>query len=145
MSKSYRITMTGDRKLDRKLRAIAESEGSKSINAQMRKSTRYAIRHIVMPVIMARVPFETGLLERSLTVKAIKRSRSKLGSAAGFRDDLFKGDTFYAGFLEYGWMNRGGTAVPGDSFLRGPLYENESKIKASVTSDMRSWVRARNK
>lgn len=141
--RNFKIAMTGDRALDRKLKAIAADDGPKSINKEMRASTREAIKTIVMPQVRASVPHETGFLESQLTVKAIARSRSKLGTALGFKNDLFKGDTFYAGFLEYGFVHWSGTLVFGDSFLRHPLYRNETSIRSYVIGRLRRWVKAR--
>src|SRR6056297_489378 len=126
---SFKIAVTGDKEIDRRLRAIAADSGAKSINKEMRSATRDAIKTIVRPKVLAQVPFDTGLLQSELTVKAIKRSRSKMGSAVGFKDDLFRGDTFYGGFHEYGYHTRGGGVVPGDSFLRRPLYDSEGLIR----------------
>ncbi len=142
---SYKLALTGDKELDRKLKAIAEGEGPKSINKEMRKTTRDAIKSLVLPQVRSEVPELTGFLLSNVTVKAIKRSRSKLGTAVGFRHDLFSGDTFYAGFLEYGFTHWSGTVVYGDSFLRRPLYQSEGKVKNFVRGRMRRWVKARNR
>lgn len=139
-SKKFKIAMTGDRALDAKLKAIAAEEGSRSINKEMRGATREAARDIVRPLVLSQVPFETGFLESQLTVKSIKRSRSKLGSSVGFREDLFRGDTFYAGFHEYGYHTRDGGVVYGDSFLRRPLYDSEGKIRSHVVNRVKRWA-----
>lgn len=145
MAKSFKIAMTGVKDLDKQLKAIAESEGPKSVNKEMRSATREAVRDIVAPQVRSQVPFDTGFLQSHLTVKSIRRSRVKMGSAVGFKNDLFKGDTFYAGFLEYGFMHRGGTPVMGDSFLRRPLYQNESRVRSYIVGRLRRWVAARNR
>lgn len=142
MSRSFKMAMTGDKALDRTLKAIASSDGPRSVNAAVRKATREAAKEIVLPQVRANVPIESGFLENQLVVKSIKRSRSKVGAAVGFRDDLFQGETFYAGFQEFGFMLPGGGYVPGDSFLRRPLYENESTVRQRVVSRVSSWVRA---
>lgn len=140
---SFKIVMTGDRQLDRTLKAIADDIGSKSINAEARKATRDAMKTIVLPDVKADIPVETGFLESEIVVKSIKRSRSKLGTAVGFRDDLFRGDTFYGGFHEFGFKLRGGGFVPGDSYLRRNLYRNETRVFQQVRGRMRQWVASR--
>ncbi|MEM8668728.1 MAG: hypothetical protein AAGG48_14505 [Planctomycetota bacterium] len=142
-AKSFKIAMTGDKALDAALRDIASENGAGSVNKEMRSTTRQAIREIVLPEVRSEVPAESGLLESELTVKAIARSRQKMGTAVGFRDDLFQGDTFYGGFLEFGFVHRAGTLVFGESFLRGPLYRNESKIRSFVMRRLRAWVKSR--
>lgn len=145
MAKSFKVALAGVKELDKELKAIAESEGPKSVNKEMRSATREAVRNLVLPQVRANIPFETGFLESQITVKSIKRSRVKMGSAVGFKNDLFKGDTFYAGFLEYGFMHRSGTPVMGDSFLRRPLYQNESRVRAHIVGRLRRWLAARNR
>lgn len=146
---SYKIAKTGFKELDAELKAIADEDGPKSINKEMRTATRQAIRRIVLPRVRALVPYDTGFLHDELTVKSIRRSRVKMGTALGFKNDLFKGDTFYAGFHEFGWqIARGGMVVgvvPGDSFLRVPLYQNETKVKNYIAGRLRLYVRKRNK
>jgi hypothetical protein len=139
-NKKFKIAMTGDRALDAKLKSIAADQGSRSINKEMRGATREAVKDIVKPLVLSQVPLDTGFLESQFTVKSIARSRSKLGSAIGFRDDLFRGDTFYAGFHEYGFHTRDGGVVYGDSFLRRPLYDSEGKIRSHVINRLKRWV-----
>jgi hypothetical protein len=145
MSQSFKIAITGSKELDRQLQAIAAVDGPNSVNAAMRKSTREAVKEIVLPEVRSQVPVETGFLESELKVKAIKRSRSKMGTAIGFTDDLFQGETFYAGFHEYGFHAPGGTMVYGDSFLRRPLYKNKSRVFQKTRDDLKRFIATRRK
>ena len=139
-TKKFKIAFTGDRDIDRKLRDIASEQGPRSINKEIRGATRDAIKQIVQPQVISQVPYETGFLESQFTVKSIGRSRSKIGTAIGFKDDMFRGDTFYAGFHEYGFHAPDGSIVPGDSFLRRPLYDSEGRIRRFVIGRIRSWI-----
>lgn len=139
----FSIAITGIDEIDNELRKIAAESGAKSVNTEMRKVTREAMKTIVHPKVISRIPEDTGFLKSQVKVRAIPRSRSKLGYRVGFRDPLFTGDTFYGGFLEYGFIHRSGTLVYGDSFLRGPLYESEHQIRAYVIGRMKRWVKAR--
>jgi hypothetical protein len=154
MAKKFKIAMTGVNELDRELKAIAESEGPKSINKEMRSATREAIKQIVMPRVKSQAPIETGFLVSQLTVRSVRRSRVKLGSMVSFRSagfekgkkqSTFFGSAFYAAFLEFGFVHRSGTPVMGDSFLRRPLYESESRVRSHIIGRIRRWVAARNR
>lgn len=139
------MVMTGWEELDKKLLEIASENGPKSINARMRKLTREAVKKFVYPLVLAAIPDDTGFLKSMVKVRAIKRSRGKMGTRVGFPDPLFQGDTFYAGFLEFGFKHYRGPLVYGDSFLRRPLYENEPRIRSYVMVGLRSYVKEMNR
>lgn len=181
MSFKGKITITGVAELDRKLAMIAASDGPKSVNDKMRKTLKAAVTTIVEPEVKARVPVaqaaysrstktrvegreegtivgtkdsiqsEPGFLLSKITVKATKRSRSSVGYWVGFADPLFQGDTYYAGFLEYGTKkrqnkkgaNRG--EIKPDSFLRVPLYSNAGRIVAFCRQAMGEYVAEMNR
>lgn len=151
MAKAFKMVITGDKELDKALQKIAgRHETAKHVNKFMRKATREAVKQIVLPKVKARVPVETGELEASLTVRALKRSRTRMGSGVTkkdnspqeFRNPLFSGDTFYGGFLEFGFRTRDGGFYPPDQWLRIPLYTSEAEVKAKVTSELKAWIRS---
>lgn len=148
--KFYKIVLTGDKALDRALQRIAgEQETSKHINAAMRKATRQAIKEIIKPDVMARVPEETGLLKSQVVVRALPRSRVRFGSGVtlksgdpqGMRNALFSGEAFYGGFLEFGFKTKGGGFYAPDMWLRLPLYNNTSRVRSFVKKKLREWIR----
>ncbi len=139
------FVLTGVEELDAALGEIVSEEGNKSINAVMRKACREAVKEIVKPAVMARVPWETGQLESKITVRAAKRGRGKIGFWVGFPDPLFQGDTFYGGFIEFGFNHRLGVRVEADSFLRQALYPNEQTIIDRVVRRVKEWVDLNNR
>lgn len=151
MAKAFKMVVTGDKEIDAALLKIAgQQETAKHVNKFMRKATREAVKEIVLPKVKAHVPVETGELEASLTVRALKRSRTRLGSGivkrdngpGEFRNPLFAGDTFYGGFLEFGFKMRNGGFYPPDQWLRIPLYTSEKKVKARIVAALKEWIRA---
>ncbi len=125
---------------------VDEAGGAKSINAALRKATRKAAKQIILPAVKAAIPVDSGELEDALQVRALKSKKGRVGATVGFPDPLFKGDTFYGGFLEFGWKNtKRGYGVPGDKFLRRSLYENEAAVEASVREDLAAWIAERNR
>lgn len=141
----FELVLTGDKELDEALGEILSEEGNKSINAVMRKVCREAVKEIVKPAVLALVPWDTGQLESKITVRAAKRGRGKIGFWVGFPDPLFQGDTFYGGFIEFGWDHRLGVRVEADSYLRQALYPNEQKILDRVRQRVKEWVDLNNR
>lgn len=138
------MELEGADELIKALDALVSEDGPKGVNQALRKATRRAVKEIILPAVQDAIPEETGFLRDSLKVRAIKRAKAKVGHSVGFEDPLFKGDTFYAGFLEFGFKHWRGIGVPGDSFLRRSLYENEAAVVESVKSDLRKWIQERN-
>lgn len=175
-----KIAITGVAELDKQLELIAADDGPKSVNYAMRKVLRAAIKEIIEPEVLANVPVakgaywrptstrvagreagtfgdgshtlaEPGFLRSKITVRARRRSRTSIGFTCGFNDELFKGDTYYAGFLEYGTKqrttkhgaNRGRITM--DSFLRVPLYSNASRVVEFARNGVREFCDARNR
>ncbi len=166
-----KIAVTGVADIDGALRELCAEEGPTGINAAMKKACKEAINTIVKPEVLARIPFRYGTLEENIKVRAVKRSRKLVGYRIGFSDPLFKGETFYAGFLEFDTKprfrkpavalfrrsasgglkrddrRRGGSTgrVEGFSFLRAALYPNQKQIVALVHQRMRELIAQRNR
>lgn len=148
-----KIAISGDVALDKTLREIAAEDGPRSINNAMRKALREAVKTIVFPAVVAnlRRNNNTGLLMSQLRVRAGKRSRNKIRISVGFPDPLFQGDTYYAGFIEFGTKERTVKStgqhvgrVVADSFLRAALYPNTGKILALVRQRMAEFIATMN-
>lgn len=94
------IVLTGSEELNRKLAALKGAQAK----AAIRKASRTALRPIA-DAVKARAPRRTGALSRSVKVRALPRSRVRIGSrvTTSGTDRQFKGRTFYGGFQEYGW------------------------------------------
>lgn len=109
--------------------------------AEIRKGTR-AAAYLVMREFQARVPVKSGSMRDSVKVRAIKRTRKKIGHTVVLdRNKLFKlyeartgkkptartGDSepfFYPAVVELGDKDH-----QADRPLRGALYENETAVK----------------
>ncbi len=90
--------LTGDKKLNRMLKRLAEKDGK----AAARKAARPALRPTLASA-KQNAPEETGALVGSLKIRALKRSRTRVGAQVQTADGAFKGKTFYGGFQEWGW------------------------------------------
>lgn len=138
------VIVTGDEELDKLLAGLTPKLQKKL----SRQATRKAAKDIVLPEAKARVPVDSGDLEDSLRVQAIKRSRSKIGHMVTTKDGFYKGDQFYGGFQEFGTKERqhksgkstGSIQPHSQAFLRPAVYDNEDRIKELYVSDLRELI-----
>lgn len=145
MQPTLGLEVYGEVELEQALQEIIEDGGKKAVNQALRKACKEAVTDIVKPEVMARVPVDFGFLESQLKVRAIKRSRNRVGYSIGFPDPLFQGDTFYGGFIEFGWDHYKGVKVEADSYLRSSLYPNAEAIISRVRARMTEWANATNR
>lgn len=139
------VEVTGDKELDAALAMLIAPYGAKSIDKAMRQACREAVKEIVRPAVLQMVPHRFGTLESKITVRAVKGTKAgTFGFYCGFPDRLFTGETFYGGFIEFGWDHYKGVAVEADSFLRRALYPNAERIIAHVRARLAEWVAAAN-
>lgn len=147
--------MTGDAELDRSLQQLIDDgeSNAKSINAQMRKACRAAVKEIVLPAARARLGKRTGYLRGELVVRAQKRSRKSIGYWVGFADGSRPGSndgTHYGWYIEFGTKPRQKKSgqntgqITADSFLRISLYPNEAVIVAKVRAFLAAWIEQAN-
>jgi HK97 gp10 family phage protein len=138
------VIITGDKALDRLLKGLPLKVQKKL----SRQATRKAAKEIVLPDAKARVPVDTGDLDESLTVKAVKRSRTKFGHEVRTKDGFYSGDQFYGGFVEFGTKERqhksgksvGSVKPHSFGFLRPAVYENESRIRDLYVTAMNALI-----
>ncbi len=130
---TFKTTLTGDKALDRRLKKM-EPKLAKSLQ-------RKAVRKAAKPVLETakdEVPKDTRDLERSLKIRALKRSRRNRG-VVGVRvvtgDQFFTGDTFYGGFLEYGTQD----IIP-FGFMRAANDQNRDTVRNIFKSELRTLV-----
>lgn len=92
--------LTGSEELNRKLATLKGPQQK----AALRKASRTALKPVADQA-KANAPKRSGRLRRSIKVRALKRSRSRIGSrvTSSGTDNNFKGRTFYGAFQEFGW------------------------------------------
>lgn len=96
---------------------------------------------VSMEEIRSRAPREGGDLYKSFKVRAIARTRTKIGSRVIVDRKTLKTDGregFYAAMQELGWRpgkrgsNAGNKPVQGRRFIREGLYQSEGPIRVAV-------------
>jgi HK97 gp10 family phage protein len=73
----------------------------KFADADCRKAMRVGAK-IIQQAMIEQAPVDSGALRQSIKVRSLKRKKGRIGAMVTMRADSFKGDTFYAGFVEYG-------------------------------------------
>lgn len=125
-----KVTITGDKEVDRKLRAL-EPRIRKKVQ---RDAIKRAAKNIIVPAAKALAPEDTGELAASIKAKANRRSRSSVGYTIATTNYNDQGK-FYGGFPEFGTKHQ--EASP---FLRPAGYGNEDRIRQEVISDIREQL-----
>ncbi len=93
------MVMTGDKKVNRMLKKLP----SKQQKAAFRKAARPAIKPVMTEARSnIKKDSDTGKLAKTVKVRALKRSRSRIGVRVTTRAEDVDG-TFYGAFQEYGW------------------------------------------
>ena len=141
------LKITGFKRLDKKLTEMPRAMRRKPL----RKATREVAKFTLHLAKQEAPEGEEGNLVRSLKVKAAKRSRrlkNVVATNVETSEGWFKGDEFYAGFMELGtkqratkegW-NRGAIDKEKHWFLRPALYTFVEKKKRIFVRAVHQWI-----
>ncbi len=121
------LILTGDEKLNRRLAALQKNDAKKA----MRTAARFAMNRL-LPRIKAATPYRTGLLRKSMRVRAIQRSRRqigvKIGTSSKASKKLFGGKTFYGSFIEFGKTVKGVKNQGAYHMIEGTTERHKERI-----------------
>lgn len=127
--KSVTIVVTGDEEINRMLDRLD--------GPQARQAIRQAARHALRPTLLAakrNAPRKTGKLARNTKLRALKRSRVRIGArvTSGSAKTDHTGEAYYGAFQEYGWTlgKRGGPRgrkIPGKHWMKRAADETQSE------------------
>lgn len=147
---AVKMVLTGDVKLNIALANLANKLQRKFV----RQAARYALKTVVKTARQL-APKKTGRLRKSIKVKSIKRSRSRIGSrvTTGAADNQFTGESFYGAFIEFGWKTGRRTSatrkrIEGQHFLklaaqrkkRAAIARYRTKLRQLIEQETRSAV-----
>lgn len=91
------VTVIGDKEVIARMKALPEKLFKKMERQGLRSGAK-----IVEQACKANVPKDTGAWLSSIKVRAGKRRKGQISVVVGSAEGWFKGDQFYAGFVEFG-------------------------------------------
>lgn len=120
------VSLSGDKQLLAKLDRLSRKD-SRSV---VRKAARRAAKPILMQS-RVNAPVDTGTLRRSIKIKAITRSRKRIGVkvTTGTAKSAYQGKQFYGAFQEYGTKK-----MAGKHFMKRAA-ESKSKEAVAIFAD----------
>lgn len=130
------VKITGLKELDAKLKSLSEK--------LQRKIAKEAVTKASEPILhdaRANAPVETGLLVSTLVTKARKRKGGFSARVQTAQGD-FKGDAFYASFIEYGAP---GAGIKPEPFMRPAFDKNVQKAIQIVVDELTRGINAATK
>ena len=127
---SATLTISGSRELARKLEELPKRVHRKVLSQAMRAAAR-----VVQARAKALAPVDTGLLKRSLKIRAIRRNRrGNVGVTLSTRAVDF-GPAFYGSFVEYGTRK-----LRGRRFIKRAFDESKDAALAIAEGAIRVGV-----
>lgn len=129
MASKAKLIVTGIKEVDAALRALGSP---KEANKASRRAMREVLKTHILPEVRREAPVETGHLEESPTVRAGRRSRSRVEFAVVIGIDRF-GRHWYPTFKQFG--------APGINQLADPFMTRayEHKKDAARADAERIW------
>ena len=110
------FTIEGDKQLTRALKGLEPKVGKKLVKKAMRPAMR-----IVQAKAKQEAPVLTGATKKAIKVRAAKKSRRSFGIDVRIGKGDYKGDEYYASFVEYGTSK-----MEPRPFMR-PAYASEAE------------------
>lgn len=94
----YATNLTGDKQLLKRLRELQPKLQKRGLT----KAARLAMKPMHAKA-KSSAPKESGTLRKSIKLRAMKRSRVRVGMHISTSESMFEGKTFYGAFQEFGW------------------------------------------
>lgn len=91
------LRLEGGKALERKLKTLPTRVRNKVVRTALREGAK-----IVQHATKELAPVRTGLLKKSIKVRAAKRKRGRIAINVQMGAGDYKGETFYGAFIEYG-------------------------------------------
>ena len=147
------ISLTGDKELQNILKELPIKLQKKLVKRSMKKAM-----NIVLVDAKRRAPKDSGQLKGSLKNQAGRGKKGTIRQEVRTKEGFFKGDQFYAGFIEFGFKKlpavrlpngqlitskrgtAGFTKIPARPFLRPALKENEAKVLKVFIKEVEAFI-----
>lgn len=119
-------TITGFDEIYKKLSQLEPKLQKKLANKGMRKAMK-----VIQQEVKNNVPVLSGLTKKAVKVRAMKRSRKGYGIEVRIGEGDYKGETFYASFIEYGTKY-----IKPRGFMKSAFEQSGEKAKQIAIEEM---------
>lgn len=139
MSDSLRIE--GAKQIERRLKTLPAKVAGKITRQALRAGAK-----VIQAQAVSDAPRQTGLLARSIKVRAAKRKRGRIGILVQTAGGFFKGRTYYGAFQEFGWrvgprrLGNKRRQVPGKHFMREAFDSQKVEAAQVVTEQLKAGI-----
>jgi HK97 gp10 family phage protein len=129
---TFALKLQGGAELAAKLETLPTRVANKVIRQSLRIGTK-----IILAETVAKAPVNTGLLKKTLKVRAMKRRRNQIGVQVITEGGFYQGKAFYGAFLEFGHkagprkLGNKRQQVPAKPFIK-PAFDAVKEQAASV-------------
>ena len=114
MARKVTAILTGSESLNRKLKVLTSKQAKEAI----RKAARPALQG-TLSLARSLAPKDTGRMARSIKIRAISRSRSRVGMRVTLsKSGDYSGKAFYGAFQNYGWKTGSRSQTTGRTTTR---------------------------
>lgn len=153
------IRLEGAKELEKALIELERKVARKIISSSLRDGAK-----IVQQQAKANAPVLTGLTRKKIVVRAAKKRRSETAAiAVRTGEGAFKGKTFYASFIEFGWNKAPvirtragrfisisrkdrkaarieGKKIPGTHFMQRAFQAKSAQAAKTIVNSMRQKI-----
>ena len=119
------ISLLGDKRLQNIFKQAPVKIQKKVLRPALRAGGK-----IVRNSARQKAPIETGSLKRSIKLRALPRSRSRIGV-------LISSDQKHYVMMEFGWQSSPTEFEAPRPFLRPALRDNEANVKGTIRREIR--------
>lgn len=132
-NQGFEIKIQGLEQLRKKLDVL----GKTGVKRAMRPALR-AGQKVITKAAQAAAPVRTGLVQRNIKTRAIRRSRKHFGMRTVLGEGFYKGKTFYGAFQEFGWKtgSRNVRTLPRRQIPGKHFMEKAAKANARAVGDL---------
>jgi HK97 gp10 family phage protein len=118
------LALDGFDNLRKAFERLGRTESRKRVSRALREASK-----LILDRAIENAPEKTGELKDSLTIKAMRRKKGRVGFRVTCGEGWFKGRTFYGAFQEFGTSHQ-----PARPFIR-PAYDTEKSACEQVILD----------
>ncbi|PQO33152.1 hypothetical protein C5Y96_09845 [Blastopirellula marina] len=129
----WKVSITGEKKLDKALRNLEPKFRRKVANKAMRKGMKIIQRTAksYAPVGKPQKDHTPGLLKKNIKVRAGKRSRRTFGIDVRIGDKDWQGKAWYGSAVVFGTKKQ-----KENDFMKRAYKDKESQVRKQVINDM---------